>query len=149
MAEFARLQDENDNAGTRYDIAGVLKYIDDNNLNQYDGLPPSNKDELYSEIPSEVLLPLLRNHYTAVLLVCNPIEGTPQTYYSVQGSLGGNLTAGDELSWDVESFSGATYCSFTSAWTISGTCQVFRYSFDPNGTLLNQEKTDEVTGFWR
>lgn len=160
MAEFSgklylsaysvpRLQDENDNAGTRYDIAGVLKYIDDNNLNQYDGLPPSNKDELYSEIPSEVLLPLLRNHYTAVLLVCNPIEGTPQTYYSVQGSLGGNLTAGDELSWDVESFSGATYCSFTSAWTISGTCQVFRYSFDPNGTLLNQEKTDEVTGFWR
>ena len=160
MAEFAgklylsaysvpRLSDEGDNAGTRYDIAAVLKYIDDNNLNQYNETPPSDNDNLYSEIPNEVLLPLLRNHYTAVLLVCDPSEGTPQTYYSVQGSLGGKLTAGDELAWDVESFSSAVYCSFTSAWTISGTCQVFRYSFDTNGTLLSQEKTDEVTTFAR
>lgn len=145
MAEFAgklylsaysvpRLSDEQENAGGRYDAAGILSHIFD-------------RDHL--EISGEELLSLMRNHYTAVLLVCDPDEGTPQTFYSVQGSLGGRLTADGELLWNVESFANALFSPYTSAWSICGDCQIFRYAFDEGGTLLGQEKTDEVTKFYR
>lgn len=145
MAEFAgklylsaysapRPADGKENIGGRYDIAAVLKYIFDN-------------DQM--KISSEELLALLRDHYTAVLLVCDPDTGTPQTFYSVQGSLGGKLTADGELLWNVESFANALFSPYTSAWSIRADCQIFRYSFDEDGTLLRQEKTDEVTEFYR
>lgn len=146
MAEFAgklylsaysvpRLPDDTETAGGRYEVAAILKELFDNNR---------------LEIGSDELTGLLRDHYTAVLLLCDPKAGTPQTFYSVQGSLGGKLTVeGEELLWDVESFSDAIFSPATSAYSIAGTCQVFRYSFDRAGSLLRQEKTDEVTRYSR
>jgi hypothetical protein len=37
----------------------------------------------------------------------------------------------------------------TSAFTIGGTCYVFRYTFDETGMLVSQEKTGEVVGYHR
>ncbi len=49
------------------------------------------------EISSEELTPLVRDNYTAVLLVCDPEGGAPETFYSVQGSLGGKLRVNAQI----------------------------------------------------
>ena len=87
----------------------------------------------------------------AVLLVCDPLAGTPREFYSVEGSLGGALSLNSfgRLLWDVESIATTFYSPTTNAFTIGGTCQVFRYTFDDSGTLVSQEKTDEFTNFLR
>lgn len=131
-----RLADEDQSAGNRYDIAGVLNYLDDNNI---------------WKISSEELTPIVRDNFTAMLLVCEPNVGKPQEYYSVKGSLGGKLSVGDtgNLLWNVESITETEYSPTTSAYSILGTSYVFRYTFDTSGMLLSQEKTDEIVFFWR
>lgn len=130
------LVNEENSAGGRYDIAAILNYIFDNQL---------------FNISNEELTKLVRDHFTAVLLVCDPVSGTPREFYSVKGSLGGKLALSDsdKLLWDVESISDTYFSPATSAFTIGGASYVYRYIFDENGTILNQEKTGEVTGFYR
>lgn len=131
-----KLDDEEQSAGGRYEIANILNYIFDNKL---------------FAISSEELTPLVRDNYTAMLLVCDPEAGTPREFYSVQGSLGGKLALSDGgmLLWDVESITTTSLSIATSAYTIRGTSYVFRYTFDPDGSLVSQEKTDEVTDYYR
>jgi len=131
------LENEEKNAGGRYDIAAVLNYIFDNKM---------------FDISSEELTKLVRDNFTAVLLVCNPASGTPREFYSVKGSLGGKLALddSDKLSWDVESITDTFFSpATTSAFTIGGASHVYRYTFDENGTILSQEKTDEIVRFMR
>lgn len=122
--------------GGRHEIANILDYV-------FDREDP--------EISSEELTPVVRDNYTAVLLLCDPEGGAPETFYSVKGSLGGELNVNDdgELVWDVESVVNTFYSPATSAFTIGGTCQVFRYTFDEAGTLLRQEDTGETVGYHR
>ncbi len=122
--------------GGRYEIAGVLDYLFDNNI---------------MEISSEELTPMVRDNYTAVLLLCDPEGGAPETFYSVKGSLGGKLTVNEagELAWDVESVVNTFFSPATSSFSIGGTCQVFRYTFDDAGTLLSQEDTGESVPYHR
>lgn len=122
--------------GGRHEIAGILDYIFDNEL-------PS--------ISSEELTPLVRNNYTAVLLLCDPEGGQPETFYSVKGSLGGALSVSGrgELTWEVESVTDTFLSLATSSFTIGGNCQVFRYTFDSAGTLLRQEDTGETVPYRR
>ncbi len=122
--------------GGRYEVAGVLDYLFDNNI---------------MEISSEDLTPLVRDNYTAVLLLCDPEGGAPETFYSVQGSLGGKLTVNDagELAWDVESIVNTFFSPATSSFSIGGACQVFRYTFDDAGALLSQEDTGESAPYRR
>ena len=138
MSAYAvpKLEDEDQNAGGRYEIAAVLNYLFDNNIWQ---------------IESEELTPMVRDNYTAMLLVCNQTTGTPQEFYSVKGSLGGELSISDSgiLVWDVESITSTFFSPMTSAFTIGGTCYVFRYTFDETGMLVSQEKTGEVVGYHR
>ncbi|MDD4679841.1 MAG: hypothetical protein PHP79_02975 [Clostridia bacterium] len=130
------LEDEDRDAGSRWDIAKILYYIFDNKL--YD-------------ISSEELTKLVREHFTAVLLVCDPSSGTPQEFFSVKGSLGGMLAMSEskKLMWDVESISDTYFSPATSAFTIGGASYVYRYTFDENGVMLSQEKTEEVKRFLR
>ncbi|MDD4494263.1 MAG: hypothetical protein PHV32_07935 [Eubacteriales bacterium] len=123
-------------AGGRRDIAAVLNYIFDNNC---------------LDIKSEELTKLVRDHYTAVLLVCDPKSGEPQEFYSVKGSLGGKLALNDtgKLLWDVESITDTFYSPATSSFTIGGSSYIYRYTFDKNGTILSQDKTGEVSAFRR
>lgn len=122
--------------GGRHEIASILDYLFSNNI---------------WEISSEELTPLVRNNYTAVLLLCDPKGGAPETFYSVKGSLGGKLAVNnsEELAWDVESVVNTFFSPATSSFTIGGTCQVFRYTFDGEGTLLRQEDTGETMPYHR
>ena len=129
-----RLSNEEPNAGSRYELANVVKYLFDNNI---------------WEISSEALTPMVRDNYTAMLLVCEPKTGKPQEFYSVNGSLGGKLSVSDtgNLIWDVESITSTFFSPATSSFTIGGTSYVFRYTFDKSGLLMSQEKNEEVVDF--
>ena len=122
--------------GGRYEIADILGYLFDNDI---------------WDISSEELTPLVRDNYTAVLLLCDPEGGAPETFYSVKGSLGGKLAVNDsgELVWEVESIFNTFFSPATSSFTIGGTCQVFRYAFDAAGNLLRQEDTGETVPYRR
>ncbi len=117
------------------EIASILKYLRDNRI---------------VIISSEEFTPIVRENYTAMLLVCDPDIGTPQAFYSVKGSLGGKFSLSDsgDLVWDVESITTAKY-THASSHSIAGTCYVFRYTFDETGALKGQEKTDEITEYRR
>ena len=131
-----RLPDEEENLGGRHEIAGIL-------------------DEIFSRefisISPEELTPMVQAHYTAILLVCDPVGGTPQTFYTVKGSLGGGLSISDSgmLLWDVESIADTWFSPYTSAFTIGGSSCVFRYSFDEKGNLTGRKETGEVAGFYK
>ena len=122
--------------GGRYEIAGLLRYLFDNDI---------------WEISSEELTPMVRDNYTAVLLLCDPEGGQPETFYSVKGSLGGKLAVNDsgELVWDVESVASTFFSPATNSFTIGGTCRVFRYAFDTAGNLIRQDDTGETTIYRR
>ena len=130
------LENEASSAGGRYDIAAVLNHIFDNKM---------------FDISNEELTKLVRDNFTAVLLVCNPASGTPREFYSVKGSLGGKLALSDsdKLSWDVESITDTFFSPATSAFTIGGASYIYRYTFDENGTILSQEKTEDIVRFMR
>lgn len=127
--------DGEQDTGRWYDIGGILEELFDSGR---------------IKVSSEELTPKVRACYTAVLLVCNPEGGEPETFYSVQDSLGAGLSvSGDELAWDVESIVETEFSLLTSAWTIRGTCQVFRYTFDKTGELVRQEDTGETSEYYR
>ena len=119
---------------TRYEIHDILDYI--------------FSEERWG-ITSEELTPLVQENYTAVLLVCDPASGTPQEFYSVDGSLGGKLGISDagHLTWDVERITTAYFSLATSAFTIAGGCAVYQSTFC-DGTVT-QLITGETTGFYR
>ncbi|MBQ7639361.1 MAG: hypothetical protein IJS90_10715 [Clostridia bacterium] len=122
--------------GGRHEIANVLNYI-------------FSKEEW--EISSEELTPLVRDNYTAVLLLCDPEGGDPKTFYSVKGSLGGKLSVNDAglLEWDVESVMSTFFSPATDSFTIGGSCKVFRYAFDAEGSLTGQTDTGETVPYRR
>ncbi|HCS75170.1 MAG TPA: hypothetical protein DIW17_15010 [Clostridiales bacterium] len=130
------LEDEDRDTGSRWDVVRILYYIFDN--------------ELY-DISDEELTKLMRENFTAVLLVCDPSSGTPQEFFSVKGSLGGKLAISDskKLLWDVQNISDSHFSPTTSAFSIVGASYVYRYTFDENGVILSQEKTGEVEKFFR
>ena len=105
----------------------------------------------------EKLVRLLRDHYTAVLFICDvsdvwEADGvTPREFYSVKGALGGRLSADDpdRLYWDVENLTAAKVNPYTVLHEVKGTCKVIRYSFDPSGKLIQRKDTSEVVGYYR
>lgn len=122
--------------GGRFEIARILGYVFDN----------ENID-----ISSEELTKLVRENYTAILLVCNPETGVPNEFFSVNGSIGANLFINEEnkLIWETESISD-TYLSLgTSSFTIGGSSYIYRHEFDEQGKIKNIEKTDEIRVFRR
>ena len=123
-------------SGGHYEISPILdRLFEENRIN----------------IPSEELTPMVRDIYTAVLLVCDPDGGAPKEFYSIEGSLGGVLTLGEDgvLQWDVESITTTYFSPYTSSHSIGGTSYVYRYTFDQTGNLIGQEKTGQVTHFAR
>ena len=103
------------------------------------------------KVSEEELTPIVRENYTAVLLLCDPEGGVPQTFYSVSGSLGGRLKVRetDALEWDVESVASAYFSPATSAFSIGGSCRVYRYVFDASGVLTGQTDTGETAPYYR
>lgn len=136
LSTYATPKCEDDINVGRWEIESILNYLFTNDI---------------FEISSEELTPIVRNNYTAILLVCDPGSGTPEEFYSVDGSLGGklSLTASGELSWDVESITTTFYSPATSSFTIGGTCYVYKYEFNRSGELITSTKTDEIINFRR
>lgn len=128
------LADETQNAGGRYEIANIL-----NNT--------MNPNQLF--FSSEWFTDLVRENYTALLLVCDQMTGSPKEFYSVKDSFGGKLalSKSGQLLWNVETINYAFFSPATSSFSIGGGCDVFRYTFDDQGILVNRNKTDEVTTF--
>ncbi len=121
--------------GGRYEISNVLN----------DVLGRENW-----EISSEELTAMVRENYTAVLLLCDPNSGSAQTFYSVKGSLGDSVHAEDgQLQWNVNSVVSTEFSPYTSAYSISGICKVTRYAFDSAGVLIGYEDTGETAPYWR
>ena len=131
-----KLEEETQNAGGRHEIANILNYLFDNGI--YD-------------ISDEELTPMVRDNYTAMLLICDSNTGTPKEFYSVKGSLGGKLSLSNSgnLLWDAESITTTFFSPATSSFTIGGSSYVFRYTFDSCGKLVSQEKTGEIVNFRR
>lgn len=140
MAEFegrlylsAYAVPEQTDKGDRYEVAGIIDRI-----HQRGGL----------EISYEELTPILRDNYTAVLLLCDPHGGEPKQFYSAKGSLGGKLIVENgELKWDVNSVIGARFSPYTSSYSFAYDCQVYRYTFESSGKLAKCEKTDETVSY--
>ena len=125
-------------AGGRHEIAKILEYL-------------FSREDAFRDISSEELTPLVRDNYTAVLLVCDPEGGTPKTFYSIPGSMGGALhvTEDGKLEWEAESITSTFFSPATSSFTIGGVCSIFRYTFDADGTLLGQVDTGETVPYRR
>ena len=118
-----------EDAGGRHEIARLLEYADE-------------KHESGEELTSEEFTPIVRDNYTAVLLICDTDTGKNETFYEVKGSFGGSLTVNDDgmLEWEVKSITSAEYYPTISAYSIHGRCKVFGYTFGTDGRL--QEQTD-------
>ena len=124
--------------GGRHEIADILDYI-------------FSKEEGGWGISGEELTPIVRDNYTAVMLVCDPEGGAPRTFYSVEGSLGGKLSVNGEgrLEWEAESITSTFFSPATSSFTIGGSCSVFRYTFDAEGRLIGQTDTGDTVPYRR
>ena len=122
--------------GGRDEIANILAYI---------------FSEGGWEIAGEELTPIVRDNYTAMLLICEAEEGTPKTFYSAKGSLGGKLSVNTsgQLEWEVESITSTFFSPATSSFSIGGNCAVFRYTFDAEGNLAGQTDTGNIVPYRR
>ncbi|MBR6322156.1 MAG: hypothetical protein IKR59_04740, partial [Lachnospiraceae bacterium] len=115
------------------------------------------RDHIYSkgesgfQISSLELTPLVRDNYTAVLLICDPDEGTAKTFFSVKGSVGDTLAANaeGELEWNVNRIDTAFFSPLTSSFSTGCVCRVFRYTFAADGSLTGQTDTGESAQFMR
>lgn len=124
------------NAGGRDEIAPIFQKINE-----------TFGHDVFA-IPSEDLTPIVRQNYTAVLLICDTGSGKVDEFYSLEGARGGTLSLSEgKLVWDAESIIDTFYSPATSSFTIGGTSRIYRYSFDENGTLIGAEKTDDYVIF--
>lgn len=99
----------------------------------------------------ETLTALVRDNYTAVLLLCDPDSGTPDTFCSVKGAMGARLKINDanELEWNVEYVASTFFAPDDDSYKIGGTCQVFCYTFDEDGKLIRGSDTGKFSEFSR
>ncbi len=100
---------------------------------------------------AENLLEDVQNNYTAVLLVCDGEDRLPKNFYSVEGSVCGELSVSEngEMLWETEYISEVYYSPGTSSFSIGGASIVYRHSFDGEGKLVKSEKTGEIASFRR
>lgn len=131
-----RLSDENDSSGGRHEIAPILNYIFDSGKHR---------------ITEEELTPIVQDNYTALLLVCDPDTGIPQSFYEAKGALGGELRldAKGNLIWCAERIASVRFSIATSAFSLIGPTEIHRYTFDTSGTLLSEIATGENGAYMR
>lgn len=110
-----------------------------------------NSDDGFKMPDTDELLELLYENYTAVLLVCDANDGIPEVFYSVAGSVCGELSETEDgmMLWETEYISDAYYSPATSAFSIGGACHVYKHTFDKDGNIIASEKTGEVTSFMK
>ncbi len=126
----------------------VPKY--DTSINGYKNDASTIFDKDLFSLSDEELTKIVRDNYTAVLLICNKETGQPKEFYSVKGSLGAELSVENgKLIWKVECICNTYFSPETSSFCIGGESRVYKYTFDSLGKLISQEKTEEVVAFRR
>ena len=114
----------------------------------FEAIASRNSDEPWDNMLD--ITELVREYYTAVLLVCDPNGGKPETFWSAKNALGGELDVSDgELIWDVKSIVNAGFMPYVSSCPFTGNCKVYRYTFDTSGKLTNCEDTGKYMPFAR
>lgn len=103
------------------------------------------------DMPEAELTNLVRANYQAVLLICDPVGGTPQQFYTVPGNLAGELKADESnhLIWQTEDIQAVGYSPATNAFNFYGTSERFKYAFSPSGVLESRTETGEMIPFMR
>ena len=86
-----------------------------------------------------------------MLLICDPEGGSPKSFYSMKGSLGGDLSVNtsDQLEWNVESITTTFFSPGTSSYSIGGNCGVYCCTFDAEGNLIEQTDTGNTVPYRR
>ena len=87
-----------------------------------------------------------KNHYSAVLIVCDANIGTPEAIYTVKESKGGALAVNDagQLVWDVKEIRNVRYAALCCAGPERFEYQWNHFTFDRTGTLVKTQKTDKI-----
>lgn len=104
----------------------------------------------YENVTNEYVLSLFKNHYKAVLFICDNNSGDLKTFYSVDSAIGSNfIIENNNLIWNVEYFESMMYSPATSSFTFGGVTQVYNYIYDERGQFVGVNKTDELRIFRR
>ena len=106
--------------------------------------------EKHETITNEYVLNLFKNHYKAVLFICDNNTSDLKTFYSVDFAIGSNfILENNNLIWNVEYFESMMYSPATSSFTFGGVTQVYNYMYDEKGHFVGINKTDELRVFRR
>lgn len=104
-----------------------------------------------SSYTDEMLLQMIRECYTATLMVCDPISGEPKEFYTQKGAFGSGLAIDENgsLIWCVEGILSAVFQPYLNSCQINGLCYVYQYAFDTEGEFLGQVQTALVVPYMR
>ena len=110
---------------------------------QFGGKTPSAEEQLQ----------FMKDHHTAVLLICDPNSGEPQQFYTIPGASGGSLSVNDnQLDWNVNRYVGAKIEANETYYLSTGCigliqADVWQYVFSPYGQIVGEKDTGRSTEF--
>ncbi len=101
-------------------------------------------------ITDEYILSLFKNHYKAVLFICDNNNGDLKTFYSVDSAIGSSfIIENNNLIWNVEYFESMMYSPATSSFTFGGVTRIYNYIYDDKGQFIGINKLDQLKVFRR
>lgn len=107
-------------------------------------------EEKHEIVTDEYVLDLFKNHYKAVLFICDNNTSDLKTFYSVDSAIGSNFILGNNnLIWNVEYFESMMYSPATSSFTFGGVTRVYNYIYNDKGQFIGINKSDELRVFRR
>lgn len=107
------------------------------------------KDGLTDEEVSEFFM---ENH-TAMLMICDPETGDPQSFYTIPGASGGKLSVdGGRLNWEVNRYTEIESVYSENYYLSSGnlakiSADKWQYVFSPYGQIVGEKDTGRSTEF--
>lgn len=110
---------------------------------QFGGKTPSAEEQLQ----------FMKDHHTAVLLVCDPDSGEPQQFYTIPGASGSHLSVnGKQLDWLVNRYVGAEMNANETYYISTGyfatiKADVWQYVFSPYGQVVGEKDTGSSIEF--
>ncbi|MBS7262945.1 MAG: hypothetical protein KIG36_05000 [Eubacteriales bacterium] len=130
---------------SRSEIANVLQYAHEAYQNG-ELLDDENFPKGYV-FTSEKLTQVMRDNYTTVLLLCDPTDGTPKTFFEVEESLSGKLAINDDgqLEWEVYKIVEASCSIDSNSYSFIVRAKVYQYVFDTDGNLIGRIDTGKLS----
>ena len=137
--KIAEKRQDSYNSQVLYDIFALSEDVDDETIKEQ--TTAGGKFEITDKI---------KNHYTAMLLVCDASTGIPQAFYSVKESFGGKfvLNGDGTLLWNVKNTLTAYRIPYSSSspWEIN--CQLYHCALDAAGKPVAMKKTGKTAEWY-